>query len=357
MHDRNVEHPNRYQMVKVEGTDDVYDIVPAPGRVDNDGTLINKATLLKDSTAAKFGLGSDAVPDDVFRLLSRFHAGLGNEYVWEKLAGSSYKDFATHTTNSDYTIFSNTNNSKTFYYAESYTIGDNLKVSLVSPKSFVMTGDEAYKDSFYDVFRGKYLLSNHSAYENGDSLIFIPTNAALYTTGAGMSFYATFTPVESYSNPRLFEERERVGFVNSPDPNAYPVNDGFIYNPLGMLGEKANIASGSYVGTGTYSATYPSKLTFGFSPSLVIIVRDGYKPIPMGSLQAWDTRSFGVFVRGASHFAGYYARSSSYTAGMYYSITGNELSWYINSSYVSSYDDSPYQLNESGVSYHYIAIG
>lgn len=336
MHDRNVEHPNRYRMVKVEGTDDIYDIVPAPGRVDNDGTLINKATLLKDSTAAKFGLGSDAVPDDVSRVLSRFHSGLGNEYVWEKLVGSSYKDFATHTTNSDYTIFSNTNNSKTFYYAASYTIGDNLKVSLVSPKSFVMTGDEAYNDSSYDVFRGKYLLSNHSAYENGDSLIFIPTNAALYTTGAGMSFYATFTPVESYSNPRLVEERERVGFVNSPEPNAYPVNDGFIYNPLARLGEKANIASGSYKGTGGYGSGSPNTLTFPFTPKVVFINHDASDTV--NDEYIWGNGKWVTYVMGS-------ARSYSTV-----DLSGNTMTWHCN-------DGSVQQLNNSGITYRYVAIG
>ena len=56
-------------------------------RADNptqDGTPLNKASLLKDATAALFGLGADAVPDDVLGVLSRFQNGLGNEYVWAK---------------------------------------------------------------------------------------------------------------------------------------------------------------------------------------------------------------------------------------------------------------------------------
>lgn len=67
MTDRNVQYPQRYQLSKVEGTDDVYDLIPAPGEVEAEGTLINKATLLQDSTAALYGLGTDAVPDDVLR--------------------------------------------------------------------------------------------------------------------------------------------------------------------------------------------------------------------------------------------------------------------------------------------------
>ena len=64
MTNRNVQFPNRYQLSKVEGTDDIYDLIPAPGTVTDEGTLINKATLLQDATAALYGLGTDAVPDD-----------------------------------------------------------------------------------------------------------------------------------------------------------------------------------------------------------------------------------------------------------------------------------------------------
>lgn len=65
MTDRNVQYPNRYKLEKVAGTDDIYDLTPAPGTVTEEGTLVNKSTLLKDVTAALYGLGTDAVPDDV----------------------------------------------------------------------------------------------------------------------------------------------------------------------------------------------------------------------------------------------------------------------------------------------------
>lgn len=69
MKDRSVEFPNRYRLTKVAGTNDIYDLIPAPGDVTDEGTYINKATLLKDSTAALYGLGEDAVPDDVMAML------------------------------------------------------------------------------------------------------------------------------------------------------------------------------------------------------------------------------------------------------------------------------------------------
>lgn len=69
MKDRNVQHASRFRLTKVPGTDDVYDLIPAPGEVYEEGTLINKSALLKDATAALFGLGADAVPDEVLALL------------------------------------------------------------------------------------------------------------------------------------------------------------------------------------------------------------------------------------------------------------------------------------------------
>ena len=71
MKDRNVQYPYRYRLVKVSGTDDIYDIVPFPGHVSELGTQLCKATLLKDDTAALYGLTPDAVPDDVLRLIAQ----------------------------------------------------------------------------------------------------------------------------------------------------------------------------------------------------------------------------------------------------------------------------------------------
>lgn len=72
MEDRIVQYPQRYQLKKVEGTDDIYDLVPAPGEITAEGTLINKKALLQDATAALFQLSGDtALPDKVFEILSK----------------------------------------------------------------------------------------------------------------------------------------------------------------------------------------------------------------------------------------------------------------------------------------------
>lgn len=70
MTDRNVQYPTRYKLTKVDGTDDIYDMEPAPGTVTEEGTLLNKNTLLKDATASLYEIPPEqfpgVVPDDVF---------------------------------------------------------------------------------------------------------------------------------------------------------------------------------------------------------------------------------------------------------------------------------------------------
>ena len=65
MRDRVPRYPGRVKLTPVSGQANIYDMTRADSPT-QEGDPINKSTFLKDSTAALFGLGSDAVPDDVF---------------------------------------------------------------------------------------------------------------------------------------------------------------------------------------------------------------------------------------------------------------------------------------------------
>ena len=71
MQDRVSLYPGRVKMTPVAGQANTYDMTRAD-QPTQEGTPINKAALLKDETAAMFGLGSDAMPDDVFLLLKKY---------------------------------------------------------------------------------------------------------------------------------------------------------------------------------------------------------------------------------------------------------------------------------------------
>lgn len=70
MKDRVPLYPGRVKLTPVSGQENTYDMVRADSPT-QDGTPLNKDSLLKDATAALFGLGADAVPDDVLALIKQ----------------------------------------------------------------------------------------------------------------------------------------------------------------------------------------------------------------------------------------------------------------------------------------------
>lgn len=70
MQDRDPTYPGRVTLTPVSGLANTYDMERAD-RPLQEGTPINKASLLKDATAALFGKTNAAVPDDILSLLSK----------------------------------------------------------------------------------------------------------------------------------------------------------------------------------------------------------------------------------------------------------------------------------------------
>lgn len=70
MKDRVPLYPGRVKLVPVAGQSNVYDMERADAPTEA-GTPLNKASLLKDATAAMYGLGAAAVPDDIVRKVPR----------------------------------------------------------------------------------------------------------------------------------------------------------------------------------------------------------------------------------------------------------------------------------------------
>ena len=64
MQDRASLYPGRVKLEPVAGQANLYDLTRAD-QPTQEGTPLNKATLLKDTTAARLGLGTSAVPDDI----------------------------------------------------------------------------------------------------------------------------------------------------------------------------------------------------------------------------------------------------------------------------------------------------
>lgn len=128
-----------------------------------------------------------------------------------------------------------------------------------------------------------------------------------------------------------------VDTVTSGNMNA--VTSNAVYQALQNLPEGVQIATGSYVGTGTYGASNPNLLTFDFEPKLVIVQKNesNYNNYNRLIMQKGPTS----FNNGAS------ASNNDYTVTI--KDWTNTISWY------SSSDGG--QLNYNSTSYYYVAIG
>lgn len=287
------------------------------------GNALGKYALLKDATAEALGLGSAALPDNALRVLSRLHTGLGNEYLWAKTGELSIvigEMQSAQLSNSAAALI-------TVQYSESVESVDG-NIQLVNPQTISFIASQY--SSYIGAIVGKYanITSNQgfSCFGLVDSFN-MQNSAALYVTCYAVRISAT-----------------QISYVNSPNPNAYPpaVDDGYTYTALGQVGEKTRIEAGSYVGTGTYDSNYPNSITLGFDAKIVIIL-----PAVVNDTSSKATY-YGLFFPSLGKGLCQRCNASS-TSIINVSSSGGVISWHSNLVTV--------QLNQSGVTYNYVAIG
>lgn len=115
----------------------------------------------------------------------------------------------------------------------------------------------------------------------------------------------------------------------------------------------AKIETGAYVGTGTYGEEHPNRLTFSIEPKIVIVYCDRYHAGVSDEIFGNVAFGYGrqVFYKGASIFETEKDGSDGTSYYTEYVLNGNVLEWYYE------YNDALHQMNSTGVTYHYIAIG
>lgn len=99
MKDRLVEFPNRFRLQEVGNG--IYDILPQPGNVTEEGTPLNKANLLSDPVAARYGLDAEGTPTQAFQQAvqelnatipaSGWSTGMTNGYYTNRVAVDGMK--------------------------------------------------------------------------------------------------------------------------------------------------------------------------------------------------------------------------------------------------------------------------
>lgn len=302
-----------------------YDIGPLNSAgISQQGTPLNKDTLLKDATAALYGLTNTAVPDDALNLLSRFQNGLGNEYLW-----LAYKETWELSEVTVPLIGPVPPNDLITYYDSVNFDSASGTISGVGSHTFMPT---SYSDSAWNQIVGKYC--TFSYIENG-----YPVGTYFKIDTRKSNSDSQFSG-KALVPARTFREKK---FVNSANQDAYPpaTPDGYTYTSLSQLGNKAQIATGSYVGAGTWGQSNPNTLTFDFKPSLVIIA-----PSNIGSA----AQTSGIYIWGNALMPTLVDRRG--VNNNIVNVDGNTMTWYA----AGNLNDDQVQFNARRP-YRYLAIG
>ena len=114
-------------------------------------------------------------------------------------------------------------------------------------------------------------------------------------------------------------------------------------NVIPYWAKEARIATGSYVGTGTYGASNPNSLAIGFNAAYMAI----YPNIAFSNSR---NQHYGVFLPGLKKFGTTDGNSVPAFQFSTISTSNGTITWYTTV-------NETYQLNTSGVVYYYIAIG
>lgn len=114
------------------------------------------------------------------------------------------------------------------------------------------------------------------------------------------------------------------------------------------------VKNGSYVGTGLSGAEHPNMLEFDFKPVFLAVITEDEEPVYSGTYRGvapW------LFIRPWKHtnkFGNGNTASNSYFTHVNWSENG--VAWYAQCNDGKAAAASS-QLNENGVTYHYVAIG
>lgn len=362
MQDRIPLYPGRVKMTPVAGQANTFDMVRADDPTQA-GTPLNKGTLLKDTTAALFGLDVSNVPDDVLAFLGKY-----NQYWWKRRTsgfalvpnlGAEQIQCVEWQGRPNSGSYTPTNHIR---YSPTVTVHEDLSVTLNNPQVLTFTPNGI--GSNLQVLQGKYFYLtkqvNSVAHGNWGNIDYktTPANVIYYASGAptgkqnsadseDYTYVAEAIPAKTVTGKKELHDGPWE-YVRSSNRNAYPdsgMQDGYEYEYLGIPLDNAvtapRIETGSYVGTGTYGESKPNTLTFGFVPKVVIVE---------GTIGSYGTA---IFFYGATHADGTIQIGSISHVTYAVSWDGKNISWYDNTSGASA----SRQLNVNGSTYSYIAIG
>ena len=303
-------------MRQFNGTD--YDTLYPKTKVEQVEGAYTQQQILADSTKGAYGLGSTAIPDDVFALIGKY-----NQYWWSYTPEAKF--ISVNAVQTNYILQSTSSDSTkvTWYYGTSYTFDNNTGKYTISNQSSI---SRDYTQNLNEL-KGTYCMQSASS---GKKMLYLSSDVSI-----SQSYANTYNLVASsctiYSASL---ETVTTTYYHSSDRNAYSESDGYVYLgiPLDNAVTAPKVVNGSYVGTGSGSV----QLTFDATPQLIVVG---------GVKNSNNTEGFLVAPRGTGTVAVAGNGDSNYYA---------YVSWGDNS--VSLSGSNYYNPNVSGRTYHYTAI-
>ena len=346
-------------LISPEGGTPYYATVAMADNPTQEGTFINKATLLKDATAALFGFGANAVPDDVHNWVGQYA-----KHWWSVLHGQAGTGYKEKRTDIAVSLAITSARGTTLSVSKSINIDQGTgAISLASPTDFTVP---SYLDTSSEI--EPYLAELASmapiyifgADEDKETVFYLPegTTYSPHSTSSRYTIYGSSTDDHYFivmnsgatvSAQKITSQLYNIPagattYVNSTDRNAYPddaTEGNLTYRYLGIPFDNAakapQIFVGSYVGTGQYGSANANIVYTPFTPDWLIVVAGNTAQAMSGN----------VFVRG-----------QGVSGGIGYSQTrpASTIRWGEKS--VSWYDTSAVnQLNTSTVTYWVVAGG
>lgn len=291
--------------------------------------IFSAEQILTQSTAALFGLDTNAVPDDVLAYLGKY-----NQYWWRRRTFEATKiDFGPV---EQIQVLWRSSSSRTWDVPYSEEVSIVGAVAKLKDKKTLSVSYSTYTEA--NKLKGKYFYEYDT-----ENVCYVEPSAPDATRSGAYYVYISAKKVQKVTPGYPTGDWE---YIQSSDRSAYPDSgeqDGYEYQYLGIPFDNAatapKIATGSYVGTETYGESYPNSLTFEFEPKLLIVQRN--TDLYPGGF---------IWIDGISKIGSIFTDSSS-GASLHISIIKNEkyITWYSTS--------GPENQMNSVDSYCYIAIG
>lgn len=288
--------------------------------------FLNQKNLYQRSTAAVYGLNPESsTPNDALYLIGRLNSGIGNEYLWER-RGTEYNPVLDE----DVTVLTLNKGDVVNYSDNIYYSSEDSSFLLGSPGSVTLLSAEQP----FDFVSGQYITIR----SQGEAIVYkcIEIMGGYFAPGAGLQFNVEGQVVTAQ------EKTGMLGYVNSPDPDAYPSDEvnGITYTSLGKIGDLARVESGSYTGDGTASKT----LEFKVLPKFLFVYKSATNE-GVGTTRALWAPGITEQRPNADSFA--------YTG---FSANENKLTLSGNGSGLTDTDKAMLAFNQNGISYNYVAL-